>query len=145
MCFPSSTMSSPARNCSCMAAPQAAASSRTHCHAMARCRVWSTSSPLPFLTLLAVELFFLLLSHTAHVLPSVKYTFPEPLPSWLSGTAECCGAAIGASRNQLCPALGSPSLALQPQSMYPHMPQTQMRMTGIYLDGGTENLLCIFL
>lgn len=68
----------------------------------------------PFSDLAGCRVVFSPLSHcSTHVLPSVKYTFPEALPSWLSDSAECCGAAIGASRNQPYPALGSPSLTSQ--------------------------------
>lgn len=128
-----------------MAAPQAAASSRTHPHAVACCGVQSTSSPLPFLTLLAVELFFILLSHTAACMfyPLLSILTQRHLhlgcQTQLSTVVQPLEpAGISRVKHRAAPASshGGALQALMPCNPF-HILQTQMRMTGIYLDGGT--------
>lgn len=113
--FPSSSMSSPAKG---------AIAGRLHgcptgcsflqdtppCCGMLWCSEHLLPSPFPDLAGCRV-VFYTPFSHCSmHVLPSVKYTYPEGPPSWLPDSAEHCGAAIGASWNQPCQAQGSPSL-----------------------------------
>lgn len=69
--------------------------------------------PPPSSLILVLHYFSLLFSPPLPVwlfLPILKSTFTEVLSSWLLGPAGSCGGVIGAVRNWLCPAWGSPGL-----------------------------------